>query len=140
MRSVAKKLGIPICEGPSCACGGTKGAGCPSRMMTTEQQRKLLQALREEKLKRETAATRPAYSVSDVTRQKLADLLGYPPAGKKITRMLTAQVEWCASATEMHWLEMIKRAKNGKHPAERTADGSIREGWVKATMQGIVGP
>lgn len=56
-----------------------------------------------------------------------------------MTKMLTGQIEWCAGATEEHWLELLRRATNGKNQPKRTADGSVKEGWAKPTMRGIVG-
>ena len=75
--------------------------------------------------------------ISEDTRQKIADLLGYPLHGKKINAMLTGQVEWCAGATEANWLVLIRKATHGKNKPEVQDDGSIREGWARATMRSI---
>lgn len=101
----------------SCPCGGGFGEKC--RQWATGSARK-----------------GPPF-ISEPTRQAIADLLGYPVAGKKITRMFTGQVEWCAGATEAHWLELIKRATNGKNAADVQPDGSAKEGWVKTTLTSI---
>ena len=77
--------------------------------------------------------------ISEDTRQKIAGLLGYPPAGKKIGAMFSGQVEWCAGATEANWLVLIRKATHGKNKPEVRDDGSIREGWARATMRSIRG-
>jgi len=95
---------------------------------------------------------RPAISVE--TRDAVGALLGYTGGHKaqKIRAMfggtrgnspILPGFEWAAGALEEDWLELLELAERlpiGRGaPIRNPVDGSVREGWVRAVLPGIVG-
>ena len=92
-------------------------------------------------------------AVSPETQATVAALLGYPgPRSAKIRAIfggtrgngpLLPGFEWAHGAHEEDWLELIelanKRPPAGGAPQRNPRDGSVREGWVRAVLPGIVG-
>jgi hypothetical protein len=79
-------------------------------------------------------------------RFALAEQLGYPMDGPRIRKLLHGEVgnererEALRRADDGVWSQVIlKIDEPGAEPKRNPRDGSIKEGWVRAVMVGIIG-